>query len=212
MNGYPHKFQSACEKGYWSFPLAKKVLGFGALVKWSVCAGRGKLHAACLRLDGFRCVWGTKQLEVEKLFSLANFYTSGQLRLRGWFPNSGEVQFNLNFFNQLLGGTSFLEGKHFLLQNSNFSKRITSIFHITLYQSRIQEENEEVFYWIYQFWGPSSLGTGTRYSIKMSFSAKLCVVAHLSMSVCDVIGGPRHGDGPLRPLWQSLLTIGHVWA
>ncbi len=56
------------------------------------------------------------------------FYTEGQLRLRSWLPISEEVQFQLQFFNHLLGGTYVPVGKDFQLEDSILSKRIISIF------------------------------------------------------------------------------------
>ena len=66
--------------------LAPRVLGFGALVELSVCAGRGKRHAAGLQLDDFRCFAGTTQLEVEKFYSMVNVLHKGTTQTEKLLP------------------------------------------------------------------------------------------------------------------------------
>ncbi len=115
--------------------LALKVLGFGALVEWSVCAGRGKWCVACPWLDNFKSVGATTQLEVEKFFSMVNI-SWGQLRLRGWFPISEEVQFK--FISLIIFGVEPL--KHFQSENSVFTFYVKRITFIPISYSKNKEQ------------------------------------------------------------------------
>ena len=84
-----------------------------ALVEAAICAGKGKRRAANLFLEDFRHVRCKFELEAEKFFSMLNFYTKGQLRLKSQLPILKEARFNFISSIIYFYGISVLVGKRF---------------------------------------------------------------------------------------------------
>ena len=88
---------------------------------------RGKESSAS-PVGWFWMCWGTPTWGRKARFD-GEFSHKGTTQTEKLFPCFRRNSFQLFFFNQLLGGTSVLVGKHFQFNNfSSFSKRITSIF------------------------------------------------------------------------------------
>ena len=103
----------------------------------------------------------------------------------------------------IFGGTSVLIGKHFQLENSNFYERITSF----LIQYQITRKNSRSEFSDYQFLRPLALEKSTIFLISTSFIAsKPRDVAHLSMSISEVIREPCCGDSPIVTLVTAPLN------
>ncbi len=115
-NGDHRTFRSACRKSYYFLPPTDswfESFGFVALVEAAICAGKGKRRAANLFLEDFRHVRCKFELEAEKFFSMLNFYTKGQLRLKSQLPILKEARFNFISSIIYFYGISVLVGKRF---------------------------------------------------------------------------------------------------